>query len=198
MLKNTGHFLGSFILCLQHLLDAVCGHSAPAASKRLQALMHWINVQVDFCIGPWFCGAPLTALLKLGGGYRPIAVGETLCHLVSKVCCLTVRGALPGFFLPFDQVRMGVPEAAVHSLCTTTLTVGSHSHLCCLKLDMTLSNALNECSLFVSQFFLSSYLCSYQWNGVTVLQGSYILVHAIFRPPLGFNKVTLWVPFFLL
>ena len=85
--------------------------------------------------------------IKPGGGYRPIAVGETLHHLVSKVCCLAVLVALPGIFLSFGQVGVWIPgglEAAIHSLRTIISSVGSHSGLCCLKVDM--SNAFNECS----------------------------------------------------
>ena len=44
------------------------------------------------------CGASLTALIKPGGGFRPIAVGETLHCLFGKVCCLAVRSALPDVF----------------------------------------------------------------------------------------------------
>ena len=77
---------------------------APAASECLQALTHCVNYllsgKLDPCAAPWFCGAPLTALIKPSGGFRPIAVGETLRRLVSKVCCFAVCSALPDFFLP--------------------------------------------------------------------------------------------------
>ena len=46
-----------------------------------------------------------------------------------------------------STTRVGVPgglEAAVNSLRTIISTAGSHSDLCCLKVDM--SNAFNECS----------------------------------------------------
>ena len=81
------------------------------------------------------------------GAFRPIAVGETLRHLVSKVCCVSACDSLPSSLLPHDQVGVGIRnglEAAVHSLRTILATVGSNCELCCLKVDMT--NAFNECS----------------------------------------------------
>ena len=106
-----------------------------------------LSGKLDSRVSPWFCDAPLTALIKPGGGFCPIAVGETLRHLVSKVCCFAIRPALPDTFLPFGQVGVGVSgglEAAVHSLRTILSTVGSNPDLCCLKVDM--SHAFNECS----------------------------------------------------
>ena len=142
---------GSSALRPQHLLDAVCGSTAPASVECLNSLTCCINSllagTLDSRLAPWFCGAPLTALAKKNGGFRPIAVGETLRRLVSKVCCLSVRSLLPDLLLPFGQVGVGISgglEAAVHSMRSILSLYGSDSSLCCLKLDMT--NAFNECS----------------------------------------------------
>ena len=142
---------GSSALRPQHLLDAVCGSTAPASVECLNSLTCCINSllagTLDSRLAPWFCGAPLTALAKKTGGFRPIAVGETLRRLVSKVCCLSVRSLLPDQLLPFGQVGVGISgglEAAVHSMRSILSLYGSDSSLCCLKLDMT--NAFNECS----------------------------------------------------
>ena len=141
---------GSSALRPQHLLDAVCGSTALASVECLNSLTCCINSllagTLDSRLAPWFCGAPLTALAKRNGGFRPIAVGETLCRLVSKVCCLSVRSLLPDLLLPFGQVGVGISgglEAAVHSMRSILSLYGSDSSLC-LKLDMT--NAFNECS----------------------------------------------------
>ena len=102
---------------------------------------------MDSCLAPWFFGAPLTTLVKKGGSFQPIPVRETLCHLVSSVCCFSVCLSLPDLFLPFGQVGVGISgglEASVHSLRTILSMLDSDSSLCCLKLDMT--NAFNECS----------------------------------------------------
>ena len=142
---------GSSALRPQHLLDAACGSTAPASVECLNSLTCCINSllagTLDSRLAPWFCGAPLTALAKRNGGFRPIAVGETLRRLVSKVCCLSVRSLLPDLLLPFGQVGVGISgglEAAVHSMRSILSLYGSDSSLCCLKLDMT--NAFNECS----------------------------------------------------
>ena len=121
----------------QHLLDTVCGSTAPAAVECLNSLTRCINGllagTLDSRLAPWFCGAPLITLVKKGGGFWPIAVGETLHCLVSKVCCFSVRSSLPDLLLPFGQVGVGISrglEASVHSLCTILSMLGSDSSLC--------------------------------------------------------------------
>ena len=153
-----------------------------------------LSGKLDSRVAPWFCGAPLTALIKPGGVVHPIAVGETLRRLVSKVCCFAIHPTLPDTFLPFGQVGVGVSgglEAAVHSLRTTLSTVGSNPDLCCLKVDM--SNVFNECSRSsflsrcISLFFLSFLL---GFNGAIVVRGSCALDFIAFCPPLVFSTVT--------
>ena len=94
----------------------------PLLLQCLNSLSRCINDllagTLDSHLAPWFCGAPLTALAKKGGDFCPIVIGETLRHLVSKVCCFSVRSSLPKLLLPFGQVDVGIPgglEAAVHS-----------------------------------------------------------------------------------
>ena len=90
----------------------------------------------------------MTALHKKQGqqGIRPIADGETLRRLISRICCAALRSKLPDIFLPYKQVGVGVPgglEAAVHTLSHFINTHGNDPSLCCLKIDM--SNAFNNC-----------------------------------------------------
>ena len=57
---------------------------------------------------------------------RPIAVGEVLRRLVSRICCAAVKSKLPDIFLPYGQVGVGIRgglEAAVHSLSSF---IGAH------------------------------------------------------------------------
>ena len=111
---------GSSALCPQHLLDAVYGSTVPAAVECLHSLTRCINGllagTLDSRLTPWSCGAPWTALVKKGGGFRPIAVGETLRRLVSKVCCFSVHSSLPDLLLPFGQVLEVFRRAG--SFCT--------------------------------------------------------------------------------
>ena len=75
--------------------------------------------RADPRVAPWLRGARLTALLKKHGGVRPIAVGEVLRRLVSRLCCSAVKENLPDTFLSYGQVGVDVPEgldAAVHTI----------------------------------------------------------------------------------
>ena len=67
----------------------VPGSTAPAAGECLRSLTcfmnHLLSGKGPACLAPWLCGAPLTALLKKGGGVRPIAVGEVLRRLASRL-----------------------------------------------------------------------------------------------------------------
>ena len=139
-------------LLSQHLLDAIVGTTTPSSQDCLDNMTKWICLALsgglDHCIAPWLTGAPLTALHKKQGqaGIRPIAVGEVLRHLISRICCNAVCPKLPDILLPYGQVGVGVPgglEAAVHSLSHYISQHGSDPDLCCLKIDMT--NAFNNC-----------------------------------------------------
>ena len=187
---------GSSALRPQHLLDAVCGSISPAAFECLSNLTRFVNAllagKLDSRLAPWFCGAPLTALVKGSGVFRPIAVGETLRRLVSKVCCVSVRDSLPSLLLPCGQVGVGIRnglEAAVHSLRTILATVGYNCELCCLKVDMT--NAFNECSRdsFLSRCRsdLPELFSWVQWSYCCI--GNYVLAPTGLHPQLAYSRV---------
>ena len=105
---------GASKLCAQHLLDVIAGSTAPAARDCLLSLTclmnHLLFGKAPSCLSPWLCGAPLTALLKKGGGVRPIAVGEVIRRLASRLCCLAVRPSLPSVFILYGQVGVGVGD----------------------------------------------------------------------------------------
>ena len=88
----------------QHLLDAVCGSTSPAASECLSNLTKCVNAllagKLDSRLAPWFCGAPLTALLKGSGAFRPIAVGDPFVVWSARyVVCLCMIHFLACYFL---------------------------------------------------------------------------------------------------
>jgi len=94
----------------------------------------------------WKC-ANVIPIHKKGGGVRPIAVGEVIRRLASRLCCLAVRPSLPGVFLPYGQVGVGIPgglETAIHVTRYYIHQNASDSSLALLKIDM--KNAFNECS----------------------------------------------------
>jgi len=139
---------GASKLCAQHMLDAIAGSTAPVARDCLLSLTclmnHLLSGKAPVCLSPWLCGVPLTALMKKGGGVRPIAVGEVIRRLAS---CLAVCPSLPGVFLLYGQVGVGIPgglEAAIHVTRHYINKNASDSSLALLKIDM--KNAFNECS----------------------------------------------------
>ena len=141
---------GGSRLRAQHLLDATAGSSSPAPSLCLAELTRFLNTllagRLDPQAAPWLVGAPLIALPKKNGSFRPIAIGEVLRRLTSRLCCLSVRSRLPEVFLPYNQVGVGIRgglEAAVHSIRQCLSDRGQEENLCCFKVDM--QNAFNEC-----------------------------------------------------
>ena len=80
---------GDSQLRAQHLLDAICCTIAPAAQFCLDSLTVFMNNllagKLPTCIAPWLVGAPLTAVKKKNGGYRPIVVDEQF--VVLQVVC---------------------------------------------------------------------------------------------------------------
>ena len=71
---------GGSSLRVQHLLDVTSGITTPSASVCLSELTSFLNVllagKLDLRVAPWMVGAPLIALEKKSGGFRPIAIGE--------------------------------------------------------------------------------------------------------------------------
>ena len=59
-------------------------------------------------IAPWLIEAPLAALCKKNGDYRPTAVGEVLRHSASHICCVAAKSCLPDLFLPYGEVGVGI------------------------------------------------------------------------------------------
>ena len=107
---------GAAKLRAQHILDAVSGTIAPAAQTCLEHLTRLMNKllagAIDPQVAPWLSGAPLTALVKKKGGYRPFVVGEVIRRLVSKLRCAAVKSQLPDLFLPYGQVGVGIKRVA--------------------------------------------------------------------------------------
>ena len=80
-------------------------------------------------------------------GVRPIAVGEILRRLASRLCCQFARPFLSDFFLPYVQVGVGIPgglEAAIHAVRHSLSQFGNDDSLALFKIDM--KNAFNECN----------------------------------------------------
>ena len=91
---RRGSSPGGSKLRIQHLLDAISGTTAPAAVECQAELTRFVNTllsgRADQRLSPWLVGAPLTALKKPAGDLRPVAVGEVLRRLVSRLACSAV------------------------------------------------------------------------------------------------------------
>ena len=65
-------------------------------------------------VRPWVCGASLMALRKPNGSLRPVAVGETLRRLCSKVCVELMGSSLHSILEPI-QVGVQTKFTVVHA-----------------------------------------------------------------------------------
>ena len=108
---------------------------------------HHLAGRGDRRTAPWLVGAPLTALAKQPTGFRPIAVGEVLRRLISRIGCAAAKSQLQALFQPSGQVGVGVSgglDAAIHGLRVFLTDHDADEDLCCLKVDM--ANAFDTCN----------------------------------------------------
>jgi hypothetical protein len=87
--------------------------------------------------------APIAALTKATGGLRPIAIGEVMRRLTSRLAVQHASPAVQAYFQP-HQVGVGTrggAEAVVHAAQALVLRLGSDSSIALLKVD--LRNAFN-------------------------------------------------------
>jgi len=94
-------------------------------------------------LAPFIAGAPLMALVKVGGGLRPIAIGETIRRLVSKCCCEATTEDAKIIFGPLQVgvATKGGAEASVHAARKLAKEFGEDPGKIMLKVDF--SNAFN-------------------------------------------------------
>ncbi|KPJ12288.1 Retrotransposable element SLACS 132 kDa protein [Papilio machaon] len=129
----------------QHLKDLICGVVGDVGTALLEDLTSLVNLMFSgkVCkdIIDVLYGANLCALRKMDGGIRPIAVGNTIRRVASKICCRHILQDLQQEFQP-TQLGFGTKggcEAAVHA-ARTFLKQGSSEVL--LKVDV--KNAFNS------------------------------------------------------
>jgi hypothetical protein len=94
----------------------------------------------------YLAGAPIIPLAKKDNGIRPIAIGETLRRLVSKVCVFATKSEMSEFFSPIQvgiNVKCGA-EGIIHSISRMIGVHGRDDKLAMLKIDF--KNAFNSVS----------------------------------------------------
>ena len=109
----------------EHLKEAKAVRTEGRGAATVGALTRFVNVLVKGKIpkevSPFFFGANLFALVKKDGGFRPVAVGNTLRRLASKCVSYAVSGRASTYLRPI-QFGVGVRggcEAVVHATRAT-------------------------------------------------------------------------------
>jgi len=126
----------------QFLKDILsCPNKAVSSLTRLTN--HMVAGLAPRELAPFIAGAPLMALVKQGGGLRPIAIGETIRRLVSKCCCEATTEDAKIIFGPLQVgvATQGVAEASVHAARKLAKEFGEDPGKIMLKVDF--SNAFN-------------------------------------------------------
>ncbi|GJW81351.1 hypothetical protein Tco_0145326 [Tanacetum coccineum] len=106
----------------QHLMDCLSGAAVAVSDELVSSITQVVNLFLEgkcpSVLGGYIASAPLTPLVKPGGGIRPIAVGTIWRRLVSKVSATMIGHSLDGY-LDGLQFGVGVPgggEAILHAV----------------------------------------------------------------------------------
>ena len=128
-----------------HIKDAV---TANLQKDVFQALANVANLiaaaDVPEEVQPFLTGAFLTPMHKEKGGIRPIACGDVLRRIVSKVCVAKSKDAIRTHFHPF-QFGIAVPggaEVVVHAWRDSVAALKGVPNKVALKIDI--DNAFNR------------------------------------------------------
>ncbi|XP_056693200.1 uncharacterized protein [Spinacia oleracea] len=142
-----GTSCGRYGLRAQHLLDCLGGAAVAVSDELVDAITQVVNLFLaGKCpgeLGGYIASAPLTPLVKPGGGIQPIVVGTIWRRLVSKVGAALIGPRL-GTYLGGLQFGVGVPaggEAILHAVNRLVEARGADVGLFMLLLDF--QNAFN-------------------------------------------------------
>ena len=132
----------------EHLKAAVSTPTPTRADRAISVLKQLVNCilagRVPSSIAAHFYGAVLFAATKKNGGFRPVAVGETLRRLASKVAAAEVSSDAADLLRP-TQLAVGIRngcESIVHALASLVANKDiPWEEKCILQVD--LQNAFN-------------------------------------------------------
>jgi hypothetical protein len=140
-----------------HLQDMLRTSSEKAKAALLLKLTAFVNRSfhghLPELLVPWFVEAPLTAFAKIGGGIRPLSVGEMLRRPPSKLGVSIVKDRAAMYFGPQDDpfvpVQLGIgvrggAEIAEHLVRSVVEAHGGDDSFALRTFDFT--NAFNEVS----------------------------------------------------
>ncbi|GJT74108.1 hypothetical protein Tco_1040833 [Tanacetum coccineum] len=106
----------------QHLIDCLSGVVVAISNELIAAITQVVNLFLDGkypkMLGEYVASAPLTPLVKPGGGIRQIVVCTIWRHLVSKVSAAMIGHSLDGYLndLQFGVGVSGGGDAILHAV----------------------------------------------------------------------------------
>ncbi|GJU00320.1 hypothetical protein Tco_1110658, partial [Tanacetum coccineum] len=131
----------------QHLMDCLSGEAVAIFDELVSSITQVVNLFLEgkcpTMLGEYIASAPLTPIVKPGGGILPIAVGTIWRRLVSKVSATMIGHSLDGY-LDGLQFGVGVPEggeAILHAVNRLVEDRGDDVGLSMLLVDF--QNAFN-------------------------------------------------------
>jgi hypothetical protein len=131
----------------QYLKDIISLSAGEAGEKALRALTKLCNFLLSGQLPSEIChllhGASLCALNKKDGGIRPIAIGNCLRRLTSKLACFQSRDIVNSYLSPHQlgvATKLGC-EAAIH---TTRTFVNNDQNRGKVLLKLDFKNAFNS------------------------------------------------------
>ncbi|GJT38166.1 putative reverse transcriptase domain-containing protein [Tanacetum coccineum] len=104
----------------QHLMDCLSGAAVAISDELITSIAQVVNLFLDGkcpkMLGEYIASAPLTPLVKPGGGIRPIVMGTVWRRLVSKVCATMIGHSLDTYLndLQFGVGVSGGGKAILH------------------------------------------------------------------------------------
>jgi hypothetical protein len=131
----------------QHLLDCFSGAVVAISDELIDSITQVVNLflggKCPRVLGEFIASAPLTPLIKPGGGIRPIAVGTVWRRLVSKVGASMIGHSIENYLNDL-QFGVGIPgggEAILHAVNRFIEDRGGEEGLSMLLVDF--KNAFN-------------------------------------------------------
>ncbi|GJT48790.1 putative reverse transcriptase domain-containing protein [Tanacetum coccineum] len=131
----------------QHLMDCLSGAVVAILDELVSSITQVVNLFLDgkcpIMLGEYNASAPLTPIVKPGGGIRPIVVGTFWRRLVSKVSNVMIVHSLDGYLddLQFGVGVLGGGEAILHAVNRLIEDRGDDVGLLMLLVDF--KNAFN-------------------------------------------------------
>nr|GEW08491.1 hypothetical protein [Tanacetum cinerariifolium] len=131
----------------QHLMDCLSVATVAISDELVSSITQVVNLFLDGkcpnMLGEYIASAPLTPLIKPGGGIRPIDVGTVWRRLIFKVSVVMIGNSLNGYLddLQFGVGVSGGGEAILHTVNRLIEDRGDDVGLSMLLVDF--KNAFN-------------------------------------------------------